>query len=405
MTTPDLGPLPDAPLGVAVSGGGDSIALLMLLHQAGYSLQVATVDHQLRPESLDEAHDVAALCATLGISHRVLVWDRGDTTGNLQNEARKARQKLLTDWAQTAGLAHIVLGHTLDDQAETVLMRLARGSGVDGLAGMAAQRHAGGLCWHRPLLAVRRADLRGYLRDIGIGWVDDPSNDDLKYDRIKARRALDILAPLGLGAERLAETARHMCRARTALEAVTADLADRSIAITDAGEVQITFEPFSVAPREIQLRLLSSALGWVANAPYRPRFSALDGLLDTCLAKPAFGNTLHGCKISRNQVIITINREIAATPPLAAVTVTWDNRWDVEAVDDKDIKIKALGGHGLQFCPMWRDSDHSRTALMASPSLWRDGLLVAAPLANFGDKWMVNLAGGKKGFYDHLTTH
>ncbi len=405
MTRPKLGPLPDKCLGVAVSGGGDSVGLLMLLHHAGFALRAATIDHQLRPESAAEALSVAKLCARYSIPHDILVWETPATTGNLQNEARNARRTLLAAWAQQNGLTDIVLGHTLDDQAETVLMRLARGSGVDGLAGMKAKRMANGLCWHRPMLGLRRAELRTYLRSIDIGWVDDSSNEDMKYDRIKARKALDILAPLGVSSVRLAETAAHMGRARQALETATHDLADGCISITDAGEIQISLPEFFNAPREIQLRLFSAALGWVGNTHYRPRFLALTQLLDACALAEDFGKTLHGCMVQRKKGNILINREVAATPPLANVTSVWDGRWQVETCSHENVKIGALGADGLQSCASWRDTGHRRAALLASPSLWREGLLIAAPMANYGDKWLVNLAGGKKGFYDQLITH
>ncbi len=398
-----LGLLPDAPLGVAVSGGGDSVALLILLHKAGYDLRAATVDHRLRPEAADEALGVAKLCKTLGVPHEVLVWDAPDFKGNLQKAAREARRSLLAAWAQRLGLRDIVLGHTLEDQAETVLMRLARGSGVDGLAGMAAVRHEGGLSWHRPLLTARRAELRVYLREAGLSWVDDPSNEDLKYDRVKARRALDILAPLGLGSERLAETAAHMRRARGALEAATLGLAQRCASVSEAGELRLT--GFEMAPREVQLRLLAGALVWVSGARYRPRFTALEALLESCLSGEMFGKTLHGCQILRRKNEIVINRELAATPALGPVEKQWDSRWNINLKDTNNLQIRALGEDGLQCCTYWRDSGHSWAALLASPSFWQGGLLQAAPLANFGHIKGVKLVSGEKGFYDALITH
>ena len=398
-----LGPLPDAPLGVAVSGGGDSVALLMLLQGAGHDVRVATVDHRLRPEAAAEAAGVAQLCKKLGVPHKVLIWDAPNFQGNLQHAAREARRSLLGNWAQQNGLRDIVLGHTLDDQAETVLMRLARGSGVDGLAGMAATRCEGGLCWHRPLLGVRRADLRAYLSAAGVAWIEDPSNDDLKYDRVKARRALELLAPLGVDAAGLAETAAHMRRARRALEAATVTLAKRSVKVSEAGELVIS--GLADTPREEQLRLLAGALGWVSGAPYRPRFASLEGLLDICLRGEAFGKTLHGCMITRRGAMIVMNREVAATPAIAAVPPIWDGRWEIDLKGTKNLQIRALGEDGLHYCTRWRDSGHSRASVLASPSFWRAGQLVAAPLANFGHISGVKLRDGEKGFYDALITH
>ena len=405
MSQPELGALPDVPLGVAVSGGGDSVALLMLLYAGGYNICAATVDHQLRPESAQEAAGVAALCAKFKIPHQVLVWRNPDIQGNLQDEARKARRNLLASWARQQRVSDIVLGHTKDDQAETVLMRLARGSGVDGLSGMATKRCADGLCWHRPMLKIERTELRDYLRHKNIGWVEDPSNDDLKYARIKARKALEVLAPLGLSMARLTETASHMARARNALETTVLELAQKSVTISDAGELRINLTVFQTASTEVQLRLLAAALCWVASAGYRPRFNALSGLLEFCLSSVQSGKTLHGCSITRKKDRIILNREVSATPVLADVTQNWDGRWQIGNPAKHDVQIKALGEDGILCCPNWRETGHSRASLLASPSLWQKDALIAAPFANIGDKWPVNLAGGKKGFYDRLITH
>jgi len=181
--------LPPGPLGVAISGGGDSTALLLLLHAARRAVLAVTVDHGLRPESAAEAAAVGALCAARGIPHDTLVWAEGPESGNLQARARQARRRLIADWARGRGIGDVALGHTLDDQAETVLLRLARGSGVDGLAAMAAVAEGDGVRWHRPLLGIGRGALRDWLRGEGVAWIDDPSNEDPRFDRVRVRAA------------------------------------------------------------------------------------------------------------------------------------------------------------------------------------------------------------------------
>jgi len=225
--------VPDGMLGIAVSGGGDSTALLIIAARwagvRGRRISAATVDHKLRVDSACEADAVAALCAQLGIQHTIL--ETGDlraTGGNLSAAARDARFALLGDWAQGHECNAVLLGHTMDDQAETVLMRLARGSGAEGLSAMQPELEHSGMLWLRPLLGLRREALRAVLQTEGIDWIEDPTNEDPEYDRVKARQALALLAPLGIDAEGLAHTAWHLQRQRRVLERAMDELAGRA---------------------------------------------------------------------------------------------------------------------------------------------------------------------------------
>jgi tRNA(Ile)-lysidine synthase len=186
-----FGAAPPARVGVALSGGGDSTALLALAAgwaaAAGVALAAATVDHGLRPGARAEAAAAGEMARGLGVAHDILAWQGWTGRGNLQDAARRARRALLADWARARGIDAVLLGHTADDQAETVLMRLARGSGVDGLSGMAALRRADGITWARPLLGTRRALVAGLAAGRGHGLAEDPSNADPRFFRVRAR--------------------------------------------------------------------------------------------------------------------------------------------------------------------------------------------------------------------------
>ncbi|MEM9756771.1 MAG: tRNA lysidine(34) synthetase TilS, partial [Pseudomonadota bacterium] len=200
------GPWPQRFL-IACSGGGDSVALLHLAARVIGSarLAAATVDHGLRDVTA-ELSLVARHCAELAVPHTVLTW-QWDGHGNLQAAARDGRRHALAAHAEAIGADLILQGHTLDDQAETVLMRLARGSGVDGLAGIPPHGRGG---WLRPLLGVGRSELRAWLRARDLDWAEDPSNDDPRYDRVKVRQTLPMLAEIGITPDRLAATAEAM---------------------------------------------------------------------------------------------------------------------------------------------------------------------------------------------------
>jgi len=378
-------PQPRETLGLAVSGGGDSMALMVLLADwaegRGMALAAVTVDHGLRPEAAAEAAAVARQAAGLGISHDILRWQGpAGAPGNLQDMARRARYRLIADWAAGAGIGHVALGHTRDDLAETLLMRLARGSGVDGLAAMAPLRRMHGVAFLRPLLDVSRAALRAELRRRGLAWVEDPSNNDPRFERVKARRVLAALAPLGITAERLARTAQHLATARAALRGATAEAAQRLARVDAGGAVWLDPAGLAELPEEIRLRLLAHALCWVSTAEYRPRRDALERLAAGLAA--GRGGTLHGCRAVRRRAGIGLLREPRAAEAAApaAPDALWDGRWRFVGEAPAGAVVRALGAAGLAILPDTRRAGLPRDVLRASPALWLGERLLAAPL-------------------------
>ncbi len=253
----DRAPSPDAPLALAVSGGPDSMAMLALAH-AGFPgcVAAATVDHQLRPGSAEEAAMVAGACAALGVPHRVLVPTSPIKGASIQAKARETRYFLLEQWAAEVRAASLLTAHHADDQAETFLMRAARGSGVAGLAAIRDRRALGanGLNLLRPLLGWRRAELRDLAVAAGLPFVDDPSNADDRHDRTRFRALLANNPDLDVCA--LAASARYAAEA----EATLAALADRfwtERAVMGEDEIRLEIADL---PREIRRRLVRRAI-------------------------------------------------------------------------------------------------------------------------------------------------
>jgi len=228
-----LAPLEDAPsLLVAVSGGPDSTALLLMVaewaaRRGKMRIAAATVDHALRPESSAEAQSVAHLCDGLGVPHAILRWTGAKPTTRLQERAREARYRLLADHARAIGAGTIVTAHHADDQAETVLFRLMRGSGVAGLRGMEATSRRDGVSIARPLLGVSKSALIAFARARGAAFVEDPSNVELRFARPRLRALIAGLAGEGLSAEGLARLARRAAEADEALARMTAEVEAR----------------------------------------------------------------------------------------------------------------------------------------------------------------------------------
>lgn len=362
------------------------MALLHLAVAAGCRVAVATVDHGLRPEAAAEAAAVAQVCAGLGVAHRVLRW-HWDGQGNLQDAARRGRLALLADWARGQGVAAVALGHTQDDVAETFLMRLSRKAGVDGLAAMAARREVAGMVFLRPLLAVSRAELRAWLGARGIGWAEDPSNSNPRFERVRARAAVAALADLGVGADDLAALAQRMADVRAALEVQVAEAAARVARIV-AGDVLIDGAGFMTLPVEIRRRLLLAAVLWINSAEYGPRGADLERF--RLAAEGGRAATLAGCQMAVAKGVLRLGREPRAVAGVTGVVgALWDGRWRVSGPDSKGLTVAALGDHGLLSCPDWRLSGLPRRTLLASPALWQQGVLVAAPLAGCGAGWQV----------------
>ena len=381
-------------LGVAVSGGSDSTALLTLLHRfcaaRGIELFCATVDHCLRAAAKDEAKSVAARCTALQVPHETLTWTDWDGKGNVQSVARQARYMLLADWAKRMQLDQVALGHTLDDQAETVLMRLARGAGVDGLSAMAKRRRQHGVMWLRPLLSVERSRLRDFLEIEGVTWSDDPSNENSRFDRIKIRQSWDALATLGITPAALAQVAQNMGSAREALSFQTQGAAAQCAEVK-AGAVRISSSAFANLPEEIARRLILSALSWVNSAIYAPRSRSLRAAMHALTDNGSA--TLDGCHLRRVKDAIWIFREYNAVKDVVVpVGDIWDNRWIVQGAEMvNDYHVSALGETGLAACPAWRDSGLPRDVLLVTPAFWNDCALVAAPALESQSDWHVEL--------------
>ncbi|MEI8150696.1 MAG: tRNA lysidine(34) synthetase TilS [Hyphomicrobiales bacterium] len=308
---------------LGVSGGPDSTALLLLAaawrkaRRHGPQLVAVTVDHGLRPAAKLEANAVKRFARSLGVPHRTLRWNGRKPSTGLQEAARLARYRLLGEAARSAGAGHVLTAHTLDDQAETVLIRLVRGSGVSGLAAMArvAPLPDGGegVALVRPLLTVRKARLIATLRKAGVAAADDPSNRDPRFTRVRFRDAMPVLEREGLGTERLALLARRVGRAEAALEAVV-DGAVSQLAEgapwPEGGPVAFAVAPFDRLPAELALRLLSRAIALTGDeGPVElGKLEALYVHLAASSGNARFRRTLAGAVVTRAGGRLTIER-------------------------------------------------------------------------------------------------
>jgi tRNA(Ile)-lysidine synthase len=393
---------PETPerVGVAVSGGSDSMAMLHLMARAaphaGWTVHAVTVDHRLRSEAADEAAFVGEVCVGMGVSHDIVVWEHGEITGNLQDQARRARYKLIADWALRRGIGHVCVGHTADDQAETFLMGLAREAGLDGLSGMRPRWTDHGVAWIRPFLAFSRGDLRSYLRRSGGAWVEDPSNADERYQRVKARKVLEALKPMGITVGKLSGVVRNLASVQVLVEKAVA-AAKHAVASEVAGEVVFRRTEFRALPDETRRRLLVDAFRGVSGAAYAPRAASVVRVLQAIERKR--DATLSGCRVRVSDQVVRIVRELKAVQGLeVASDAVWDGRWQMAGPHAPGLRIRALAADGLKLCPGWRETGISRDALIVSPSIWRGDALLSAPLAGKPMGWTATLVPERRFF-------
>ena len=312
---------------LAVSGGPDSTALLALAARwrkalrRGPKLVAVTVDHGLRAEARREAVMVKRLARSLGVAHRTLRWSGRKPSTGLQDAARNERYRLLGQAARAVAARHVLTAHTLDDQAETVLIRLTRGSGVSGLAAMARIAplpgdREGAISLVRPLLAVRKRQLVATLGKAGVAFAEDPSNRDPRFARARLRAAMPSLEREGLSAERLALLARRVRRADAALEAVV----DAAMAVLapppwpEAGPIAFPLARLARLPAEVCLRLLGRAIagagdeGPVELGKLEALHEGLGAQLAASSGAARFRRTLAGAVITRQGDLLLVER-------------------------------------------------------------------------------------------------
>jgi tRNA(Ile)-lysidine synthase len=321
-------------IAVAVSGGSDSMALLRLIEQWSHhriKISVLTVDHGLRPEAAAEAAKVAEWCALLGLEHHILRWEGPKPKTGLQAKARTARYDLLSNWCKANGVAYLLTGHTMDDQAETVLMRQQRTDTAESLAGIWETAVWGGVKLFRPLLGQSREDLRAYLTNLGQPWIDDPSNSDRRFERVRVRQTL---AEEGRRVE-LADIAIEAGRAARALAAGTEQWISDQLTSYPEGFGSIPRAGFHELDPALQRRVLQHLI-LIYGAGNRADPGELDYLAKWITGQGISRRTLGGAMLACRQSSVLIGREWAriSTDPADVPDsgeILWDGRFLIQA--------------------------------------------------------------------------
>ena len=353
-----FGPFESRPtLAIGLSGGGDSMALALLAanwaRAHGGTAVALTVDHGLRAESAAEAARMGEWARARGMAHFVLPWTGPKPATGLMAAARAARYGLMSRWCRDHGVLHLLLAHQLEDQIETFLLRLARKSGREGLAGMSAMVETPDIRLLRPLLGVERARLRATLSARDETWLEDPTNDDRAFARVRMRALLPQLASAGLDMATLAGLILKLGHRRVAHETALADLLARAAAIYPEGWAVLGREALAQAEETIALAALAHVamtVGGLAYPPRRARLARLNAALGGGPEPPA--RTLGGCLWTKRGRQIVILREPAGVSGEAPVngseTMIWDDRFKITQLPRPFLPEDRIGSFGIR---------------------------------------------------------
>lgn len=328
-------------MALAVSGGSDSTALMCLAQawaragHPGLKLTVLTVDHGLRPHSGPEARQVGEWAGGLGLPHHVLDWTGPKPSRGIQARAREARYGLLAAWCRGNGAGLLLTAHTMDDQAETVVMRLSRTASPDSLAGIPRHGAWQDVALYRPLLSLRRDALRAYLSARGQDWIEDPSNADRRFERIRVRQALSGLGRHGITPERLSTLAEASGRTALLLESMARRWLALWLREEDAGICHVAAEHFLGLPAPLQERILGRIVRHYGGGGFTPEPEELRRL-SAWVARGTVRCTLGGALVGRRKRGFWVTREPGRITPAPLTipesgTAVWDGRFQVTA--------------------------------------------------------------------------
>ncbi len=383
-----------AAIAVAVSGGPDSMALAFCIKRwadsSGHNLRAFIVDHALREASGNEALLTQQRLNKLGIESEILRWQHDAVSSAIQKQARQARYDLLLNACQRFGIQDLFLAHHRDDQAETILMRLAKGSGVEGLVGMKAEQVTQNVRCLRPFLSCSKAQLIATAEATGIDYVRDPSNSSETFARGRLRRVMPLLATEGLTVESLLDLG-----ARAAEQVELLDYATQNFIIAHSqrdlsGAITFALEAFHGHPVVVGRTALARAILHIVPSDYAPRRSELASVFDLLTRdQTQVTRTLGGCLILRRGSRIIVLREPSAVKDKKILhpgeCVLWDNRWRITYPSglDGDMEIKALGSptHALidKLYLGLRQQVRGGRFRATMPGLWKGEKLVAIP--------------------------
>mgnify|MGYP003876611979 FL=1 len=340
---------------VGVSGGVDSLALCLLAHtwgeQNGVKLTALTVDHGLRKESAREAAQVKSWLTKRGIPHVTLMLNEPFPRYGIQAFARKWRFQLLGDWCRINLADVVMLAHTIEDQMETICMRILADSGSEGLSGMRRNTVVGGLRILRPLLKISKGRLVATCRALNQDWVVDPSNQDTTYSRVKIRQLMPYIEKTGLESNKMIRLASAMEKLRNAFDNFSANFIKNNGGILKTGIAWINVSSFEKMPNKFKELLLLRLLVTIGGASWPSSKKKINRLIDSLKKEKVTRSTLGGCVIEKTilgkiWIYREIKRRCLSVVIMPGEKRRWDNRFEVFQNFDRKLILEPLGEQG-----------------------------------------------------------
>jgi len=374
---------------VATSGGPDSLALTLLAHQwafhRGGKAIAVTVDHQLRKGSTIEAHQVKDWLNVRGIEHHILTWERKKNEKlytSIQAVARKARYQMLGQWCKDRSIKHLLTAHHAQDQLETFMIRLAKGSGLKGLTGTQeiVPTNYGRIL--RPFLTIDASRLKTTLKHFNQSFLLDPSNENKDFTRVRWRQLLPLLAQEGLTWHSLQESLERLNHSQRLIDQHISKLIQRHVTLNPYGYAIISQDAFGESFEALE-EILKRILSTIGTKSYPVRRQALHRSIDRL--KAGHSITLGGCQILHKCHTLWVVRELAAVGKDITVsepgTYLWDNHFAIEVLQELPCRISALGEIGVRKMGKALRKELNNiphVVLKALPALWREDTLLKA---------------------------
>tara|TARA_B110000438_G_scaffold294219_1_gene335294 strand:- start:495 stop:1778 length:1284 start_codon:yes stop_codon:yes gene_type:complete len=339
-------------IALAVSGGRDSCALMLLISKwlsikkINIEVHVLTVNHKLRKDSDSECQQVSEIANAYGFNHQILVWEHKEIKASIQEKAREARYKLMLEYIEENMIDALLTGHTLDDQVETFIMRLSKGSGLDGLRSIQEVRDIDGVLLYRPLLSITRNMTTEILKSSNREWIDDPYNQDQKFERIKIRKNIHHLENLNISSENISKSINRLARSQQAIQHTVNYLFHELVEINYLGYITIKKHKFDQCPEDLAIRIIERCLR-IVNGEKRVSLSSLEKVyIDLIRTKKS--KTINGCviKVLKYKYIITREiRDIRFIDLKLGDEIIWDNRFNINLKSGahSNFTIKNLG--------------------------------------------------------------